>query len=143
MQFIGQTHLLRVPLDRPDVDTDTLQRLFEEAYFRRFRVELPEIRANLVNANCSVIGARPEIDLATLIAQEERKATVHEAQITRRPVFFHDWHETPVYWRDHLPADARLTGPAVIQQMDTTILIEPGDRVTTDAGGNLIVEVAR
>ncbi|GHF51385.1 hydantoinase/oxoprolinase family protein [Seohaeicola zhoushanensis] len=143
MQFIGQTHLLRVPLDRPDVDTDTLQRLFEEAYFRRFRVELPEIRANLVNANCSVIGTRPEIDLATLIAQEERKATVHEAQITRRPVFFHDWHETPVYWRDHLPADARLTGPAVIQQMDTTILIEPGDRVTTDAGGNLIVEVAR
>ncbi|MFC4670202.1 hydantoinase/oxoprolinase family protein [Seohaeicola nanhaiensis] len=143
MQFIGQTHLLRVPLDRPDVDTETLQRLFEEAYFRRFRVDLPEIRANLVNANCSVIGTRPEIDLATLIAPEERKATLQEAQLTRRPVFFDDWHDTPVYWRDHLPADATLTGPAVIQQMDTTILIEPGDRVTTDAGGNLIVEVAR
>ena len=33
--------------------------LFEKAYFARFSVELPEIRANLVNLNTSVTGVRP------------------------------------------------------------------------------------
>ena len=141
MQFIGQTHLLRVPLDRPDVDRETLQRLFEEAYFRRFRVELDNIRANLVNANTSVIGTRAELDLSTLIDPAERKATLAEAQTDRRPVFFDDWIDTPVYWRDYLPVGFDLTGPAIIHQMDTTILIEPGNRAKGDADGNILIEI--
>jgi len=147
MQFQGQTHLLRVPLERPDVDTDTLQRLFEEAYFNRFRVALSDIRANLVNANCSVIGARAELDLSALIDPAERKPTLDDALLSRRPVWFAagdsggGWHDTPVYWRDHLPAGFTLTGPAIVQQMDTTLLIEPGDRATGDADGNIIVEI--
>ena len=147
MQFQGQTHLLRVPLERPDVDTDTLQQLFEAAYFNRFRVALSDIRANLVNANCSVIGARAELDLSALIDPAERKPTLNDAILSRRPVWFATgdsgggWHDTPVYWRDHLPAGFTLTGPAIVQQMDTTLLIEPGDRATGDADGNIIVEI--
>ncbi|MBC6416611.1 MAG: hydantoinase/oxoprolinase family protein, partial [Rhodospirillales bacterium] len=59
MQFVGQSHLLRVPLETPTPDRATLRRLFENVYFKRFRVELAEIRANLVNVNTSVIGLRP------------------------------------------------------------------------------------
>ena len=51
------------------------------------------------------------------------------------------WADTPVYWRDHLPDPARIEGPAIIEQMDTTILIEPGDVATGDGGGNLIIAV--
>ncbi|MFN3146504.1 MAG: hypothetical protein ACE368_15275 [Paracoccaceae bacterium] len=51
--------------------------------------------------------------------------------------------ETPVYWRDRMPADFELTGPAIVEQMDTTLLIEPGDRARGDAHGNILVEVAR
>jgi N-methylhydantoinase A len=58
-----------------------------------------------------------------------------------RQVWFGGWVDTPVYWRDHLPHDLRLSGPAIIEQMDTTIIIEPGCTVTSDADGNLIVEV--
>ena len=141
MQFIGQTHLLRVPLERPDVDRETLQQLFEAAYFRRFRVQLDNIRANLVNANTSVIGTRAELDLSTLIDPAGRRATLAEAETDRRPVFFDDWTDTPVYWRDHLPAAFTLDGPAVIQQMDTTILIEPGNRAQGDADGNILIEI--
>jgi N-methylhydantoinase A len=36
-----------------------------------------------------------------------------------------------------------LHGPAIIEQMDTTIVVEPGCRVTSDADGNLIVEVGQ
>ncbi|MEX5729091.1 N-methylhydantoinase A [Rhodovulum iodosum] len=142
MQFIGQTHLLRVELDGPETDPDTLRRKFAAAYFARFRVELGEGRAAIINANCSVIGAREGLDLSTLIAPEGRKATLDQAQTGTRPCHFDGaWHDTPVYWRDHLPAQFALTGPAIVEQMDTTILVEPGDRADPDAEGNLIVTI--
>ena len=139
MQFIGQTHVLRVPLPGPTPTRDELQSLFEAAYFQRFRVQLPEIRANLVNVNTSVIGRRPEIDLSLLIDSANRKASLGEAQTGVRTVWFDGWHETPVYWRDHLPLHAAITGPAIVEQMDTTILIEPGDVAVQDLDGNIIV----
>ena len=142
MQFQGQTHLLRVPLDGPEITRDALRARFEEVYFARFRVELAEIRAAVVNANCSVIGARPPLDLSTLIDPAGRRATTEAARTGIRPVYFDGtWHDTPVYWRDHLPLDAVLQGPAIVAQMDTTLLIPPGDRAEGDAQGNLIVTV--
>jgi N-methylhydantoinase A len=139
MQFVGQTHLLRVPLSSPTPTIDELQARFEEAYFNRFRVELSDIRASLVNINTSVIGRRAEIDLSLLIEADGRKATLAEAQTGSRKVWFDEWVETPIYWRDHLPSDAVLHGPAVIEQMDTTIIIEPGDVGTQDRDGNIII----
>ncbi|MCB1446528.1 MAG: hydantoinase/oxoprolinase family protein [Rhizobiaceae bacterium] len=141
MQFIGQTHLLRVPLDGPTPSVEELQRRFEEAYFNRFHVELKEIRANLVNVNTSVIGRRAEIDLSRLIDPAGRKATLADAQTGARSVWFGEWLETPVYWRDHLPADAAIPGPAIVEQMDTTIIIEPGDHATQDRDGNIIIAI--
>jgi len=144
MQFIGQTHILNVPLPSAAVSGALLQTLFEEAYFARFRVDLPEIRANLVNLNTSVIGVRPEVDLSRLIDPAGRGATLDEARRTVRPVWFDgDWIDTPVYDRERLPLDAAFSGPAIIDQMDATTVIEPGDRVRSDADGNLIVEVGR
>ncbi len=109
MQFVGQTHLIRVPLPHPRPTREELQSLFEAAYFARFRVELATIRANLVNLNTSVIGHRPELSLATLIDPSARRPTLAEARTAIRPVRFGGaWHDTPVYWRDHLPRDRRL-----------------------------------
>jgi N-methylhydantoinase A len=141
MQFIGQTHLLRVPLPGPRPTRDGLQALFEAAYHARFRVELPTIRANLVNLVCAVTGRRPAMDLSRLIDPAGRRDTVAAARTGMRPVWFGAWHDTPVYWRDHLPADARLAGPAIVEQMDTTLVLDPGDRLETDAQGNLIITV--
>ncbi|TPW30615.1 hydantoinase/oxoprolinase family protein [Pararhizobium mangrovi] len=141
MQFIGQTHLLRVAISGPTPTRAELQRAFEEAYFARFHVDLPQIRANLVNVNASIIGRRGEIDLSMLIDPDGRRSTLEDAQTEIRRVWFDGWRETPVYWRDHLPADATITGPAIIEQMDTTIVIEPGDRAGQDADGNIIIEL--
>ena len=66
MQFQGQSHILSVPLDTATPALDELQRLFEAAYWKRFEVELPEIRAVLVNLHTAVLGRRPGIALATL-----------------------------------------------------------------------------
>ncbi|MQB40340.1 hydantoinase/oxoprolinase family protein [Rhizobium sp. ICMP 5592] len=141
MQFIGQTHLLRVPLPSAMPTRAELQARFEEAYFNRFHVELPEIRASLVNVNTSVIGRRTEIDLSMLIDAAGRKAMLAEAQTGTRSVWFDGWRETPIYWRDHLPIKASISGPAIIEQMDTTIILEPGDVATQDDDGNIIISI--
>ena len=143
MQFQGQTHLLRVPLPDATPDRATLQSLFEAAYFARFQVRLPEIRANLVNINTSVTGIRPELDLSLLIDANGRKGTCDAAQNgTRRVWFAGGWvADVPIYWRDHLPLDAAFDGPAIIEQTDTTIVVTPGDRVTGDDDGNLLITV--
>jgi N-methylhydantoinase A len=144
MQFVGQTHLLNVPLPSAEVTRDQLQTLFEAAYFSRFRVKLPEIRAALVNLNTSVIGVRREVDLSTLIDPAGRAAMLSDALVETRPVWFDgDWIDTPVYARERLPLDAAFEGPAILEQMDATTVIEPGDRVTSDADGNIIIEVKR
>jgi len=144
MQFLGQTHILNVALPSAEVSRAVLQDLFEKAYFARFRVELPEIRANLVNLNTSVIGVRPAVDLGRLIDPDGRAATLGEARRETRPVWYDGaWLETPVYLRGRLPLDAVLHGPAIVEQMDATTVLEPGDVARGDADGNILIEVGK
>ena len=142
MQFVGQTHLLRVDLDFPTPSTNELRAAFEDAYFKRFKVDLQEIRVNLVNINTSVVGRRSELDLSTLIDPKGKKLWLSEAETGYRRVFFNsEWHRTPVYWRDHLPSNLQLKGPAIIEQMDSTTVLEPGDYAECDDDGNIIITI--
>jgi N-methylhydantoinase A len=142
MQFQGQSHMLTVPLQHIDVSVTDLRAAFEAAYWRRFGVELPEIGAVLVNLHTAVIGRRPSIDLQTL-TRGDKARDVAGATVGRRQVWFEQggWRETPILSRDLLPADARFDGPAVIEQLDTTIVVEPGNKVTLDPLGNLVLEI--
>jgi N-methylhydantoinase A len=141
MQFQGQSHILSVGVDRPDIGVAGLHEAFAAAYWRRFGIELAEIPPVLVNLHTAVIGVRPEISLAALAATG-RAPTLAAAQVGERRVWFTDgWHQTPVYARDRLPGDVALEGPAILEQLDCTTVVEPGDRVTQDALGNLLVAV--
>jgi N-methylhydantoinase A len=142
MQFIGQTHLISIPLPSQDTSREEIQRIFEAAYFDRFQVELPEIRANLVNLKTSVIGLRPEFDLGRILDASLRSASVDEAADGERPVWFDgEWHATTIYARDRLPIGGEFIGPAIVEQMDTTIVIEPGNSVEVDRDGNLLIRI--
>lgn len=142
MQFRGQTHLIRVPLASPDVTRAEIQAAFEAAYFHRFQVRLPEIRAVLVNLVTSVIGRRRAFPLSALLDASARAGTVEGAVIGERQVHADGrWWDAKVYSRDALPIGAAVTGPAVIQQIDATTVIEPGAVATVDAIGNLRVRV--
>jgi len=141
MQFQGQSHILPVPIGSPAITLDELRAVFAAAYWKRFGVELPEIRPVLVNLHTAVIGKREAVSLRA-IASSSPKATLAEARRTTRPVWFDaGWVDTPVYVRDHLPFDARFAGPAIVEQLDCTTVVEPGNRVEIDAIGNLIVSV--
>ena len=139
MQFQGQTHLLPIEIEDPGIAREALRERFAAAYWRRFEVALPEIRPVLVNLHTAVIGKRRPIDLAAL-AGTAQKASLAEAAVAERPVWFAEgWRATPVYRRDLLPLGATFRGPAIVEQLDATTVIEPDDTVEIDRWGNLVV----
>ncbi|WP_395708306.1 hydantoinase/oxoprolinase family protein [Reyranella sp.] len=141
MQFQGQSHILSVAVDSPAIGIEGLRKAFAAAYWRRFGIELPEIPPVLVNLHSAVIGERPEISLAAL-AGTDRASTLAASQTGERRVSFSDgWHQTPIYARERLPRDAAFEGPAILEQLDCTTVVEPGDRVTQDEIGNLLIAV--
>ncbi|MCX7355575.1 MAG: hydantoinase/oxoprolinase family protein [Alphaproteobacteria bacterium] len=142
MQFQGQSHVLTVPLAGPEVTREGLQEAFEKVYFSRFEVRLPEIRAMLVNLRTAAIGKRKMVSLKALVDTAAHGKTLKDAHTETRKVWFDGgWHDTPVYFRDRLPAKAKFPGPAIIEQLDTTTIVEPDNTVEMDDYGNLIVTV--
>ena len=141
MQFQGQSHILTVAIGDLNITLEQLRVAFEAAYWQRFGVELSEIRPVLVNLHTAVIGKRKTVDLRS-IAASTPKATLKEAETSRRQVWFDGGRvDTPVYRREWLPEGVELIGPAIIEQLDCTTVIEPGNRAALDAIGNLIVTV--
>ncbi|HEY6981401.1 hydantoinase/oxoprolinase family protein [Reyranella sp.] len=141
MQFQGQSHILSVAVDRSDLGVEGLHKAFAAAYWRRFGIELSEIPPVLVNLHTAVIGVRPHIDLG-LLAASERAPTLKAAQVGERRAWFNDgWRQTPIYARDKLPLDASFEGPAILEQLDCTTVVEPGDKLRQDELGNLLITV--
>jgi N-methylhydantoinase A len=138
MQFAGQTHVLTIPIARTDFTRDDLAETFERAYRERFGVELREMRALVMSLRTAVIGRRHPLALQGLGG-----AAVPAGESGRRPVWFAagGWHDTPIFRREHLAAGATLTGPTIVEQLDATTVIEPGDRARVDALGNLEIAV--
>ena len=147
MQFQGQSHILSVPLETATPTLEELQALFEHAYWKRFEVELPEIRAVLVNLHTAVLGRRPGIALATLAggggtgdgAGERHAGCSIDGRRTVR--FPSGRRTTPILRRESLGPESTLEGPAVIEQFDTTTVLPPKYRAAVDDAGNLIVDV--
>ena len=142
MQFVGQTHILSVFLPTYDLSHEVVQSAFDEAYYGRFRVRLPEIRAQIVNVKTTVMGRRTDICLDGLIDASGRVESLEMAQNGARPVWFNgDWQNTKIFNREALPLSAKIKGPAILEQMDTMVLIEPGDEAISDKNGNILISL--
>ena len=142
MQFQGQTHILNFPVQEIRLSRESLQSAFEKAYWERFGVELPEIRAVLVNLHTAVIGRRKPVPLAALMSAKDQMEKIDDCRTGSRRVWFETgWKETAVYKRELLPVKAKFNGPAVIEQLDTTIIVEQENQVEVDLNGNLIISL--
>ena len=133
MQFVGQTHVVRVPLENGPPGREALRALFERVYRGRFRVELAEIRARIVNANCSVIGRRAPIYLSVLIDTGGGKRS---APVKRREVIFDGWARHPGLPARTVPAGARDRRAGHRRAARHHDRDAPGDRVAVDEDGN-------
>ena len=138
--YRGQSHVFRVPVESPGFSIDAVREAFAKLYLERFDILLPEMQPILVSLRSTVLGVRPPIDVG--LAGETVEASLEAARIDSRPVHVGGaWNDTPIYRRERIPAGAVLEGPAVIQQLDTTILVEPGSEARIDPMGNLVVSV--
>ena len=142
MQYQGQSHILRIALDSGTITREDMQTVFEEAYFNRFSLHLPEINAVLVTLHTAVIGRRGEVALSALMDPDKRVPDIVAAETGRRNVWFPGgWVETPIISRDALPLSTVFSGPAILEQLDTTIVVEPGNEIEIDLSGNLLINV--
>jgi N-methylhydantoinase A len=140
MQFQGQSHVLGVNLPNAEVTIDQLRDLFAQAYWRRFHVELPELLPVLVNLHTAVIGGHPVLPIDAI--QPANAGAANKAE--KRSVWFEGkWMETPVYQREQLARNFEFSGPAIIEQLDATTVVEPADRARIDSCGNVIIQIGR
>ena len=51
------------------------------------------------------------------------------------------WYETAIYERARLPVGPYVEGPAIIQEMSSTTIVEPGQRLRVDGSGTMLIEV--
>jgi len=64
-----------------------------------------------------------------------------QAALGSRTVWFDGaWHDTPVYDRSRLPAGARFTGPAVVEEGGATTIVPPAWAATVLEYGELLLE---
>ena len=142
MQYEGQTHTERVRLKSARPNAAELSEQLRQAYLSRFGIDLGTFRPRLVNLRTSVAGIREPLDLQRIVSASHRPTSLEDARITQRRVWFDQgWGPCPVYERSKIPIGATFTGPAIVNQFDTTTVIEPGQRVEVDAYANLVVEV--
>jgi len=144
MAYVGQTHTVPVSLT---VETregrvqppgrDEIAAAFDAAYAATFGRLLKNGVRRILNLRSAVIGRRPKFDLETLAP----KGAGTTAPKATRPVHFGDrWHDTAIHDRLALPVGAVIAGPAILEQPDTTVLIEPGLVGRVDRFGNTIIE---
>jgi N-methylhydantoinase A len=136
MAYAGQIHSLRVTIEA-DWDGARLEQAFNDVYREKFGNTLVGIPVVMVILRTIAIGARSSAELPHSAAASDKPPmpTGH------RPVHFNKWYDTPVYQRSDLLPGMSFDGPAIVEQSDTTTVVEPAMGVVVDSKGNLLVKV--
>jgi N-methylhydantoinase A len=146
MHYLGQTHTVVVPLPSAanvqiDLTEDMVRAAFEASYSASFSRLLPGLPVRIQSLRVTAIGERLAFDAA--VFAPHAASSLGKAQLPSRPVWFDgQWRDTGVWARLDLPVGSNIAGPAILEQPDATIVLEPELTGRTDALGNLIVEVA-
>jgi N-methylhydantoinase A len=136
MSYLGQIHTLRVPID-PSWNLVRIVEAFEAVYQQEYGNTLGQIPTVLVGLKTSVHGVRRKPAALPSSDIEARPAIAR----ARRDVYFKKWMSTPIYDRRDLASGMVFDGPAIIEQADTTSVIEPGLHARVDAYNNILIEV--
>lgn len=144
MSYLGQTHTVDVaiPSDfkggKTDFDVKTILQAFETRYREVYGRPLVGIAIRVLNLRVSAIGRRPKFDLTLLAPGKD--GSLEQARTGTRQVWFDGaFHETAIYQRLPLPVGTEVEGPAILEQPDSTICIEPDLTGEVDRFGNLII----
>jgi len=140
--YHGQTHVMRMSVTSPGFDAKEVRTAFERVYRERFDVDLSEMRPMLVALRTTVIGRRASLAQSAGLSARNLRAAPPIPGASRSVYFGDEWRRTPIFARESLTAGDELAGPAIIEQLDATTVLDPGDRARVDALGNLIIAIA-
>src|SRR5262249_53452378 len=111
---------------------------FDQLYEHRYAHHSPDEPVEMVNIRLAMIGKRPKLAFPRLTASGATKPS-HQREVYltdgRKPI------PCPVYQRTTLAADARIAGPALIQEHGTTTVLFERDSCVVAPSGELIITV--
>jgi N-methylhydantoinase A len=147
MRYVGQEHAVTVELPIglfKSQDREGIKRRFDAVHETRYGYSAPGEKAEIVSLRSAVSGLlrKPAFEPITGGTAEPPDAafrgirTVYFAEVNRSV-------DTASYERRALLAGTRIAGPALIEEYASTTLVHPGDVVTVDPFGNLIIEIRR
>ncbi|MDO5630203.1 MAG: hydantoinase/oxoprolinase family protein [Paracoccus sp. (in: a-proteobacteria)] len=137
MRYVGQVHECTVEVDPFDITEDALDRLraaFHARHEELYTYSEPGSAVEIVNVESTLTGIVDKPGRFSIAAGKG----ADNAQIATRPMIFDasgQAQDTPVYDGDKLGAGDQVSGPAVIQEVTTTIVIEPGWTAELDESG--------
>jgi N-methylhydantoinase A len=142
MRYIGQGHEIVVPLPEralTEADATLLRASFEREYCALFSRIIPQAPIEILTWSLTVstapalARAAPAASGASFAAPEAGRRRIFDVE-TGIAV------EVPVYWRPALDPGARLAGPAVIAEDETTTMVTAGFDAHIDAQGCIVLE---
>jgi N-methylhydantoinase A len=137
MRYAGQNHEIAVGIPDPASATPgPLREAFEDRHRRLYRFALDR-PADFVTWRVTASLSPPAYRVA------EWRSGGDGARATGRVYIAGEWHDAAIVERERLAAGDRLAGPAVVQQMDSTVLVLPGDEAEVDRYGNLHIRARR
>jgi len=142
MRYVGQIHECTVEIDNFEINAETVERLkdgFHAKHEQLYTYSEKNTPIEVVNLESTLYGRvdRPELP------KMAPGASVEDAVKTRRPMIFSrdgTSVEAPVYDGSKLGAGAEIVGPAVIEEVTTTIVIEPGWHASLHESGSYILK---
>jgi N-methylhydantoinase A len=143
LRYVGQSFELILELKGEKLDETALAKLVAKFHHRHkdyYGYDMPGQPVEIVNLRLAVIAPRRSPRMETA---RQKRAALGEALLERRKVWFPNtgFVTTPVYDRERLPAQLRLAGPAIIEQMDATTVVPPKARVKIDSFGYVHMEL--
>jgi N-methylhydantoinase A len=140
MRYAGQNHELPVayPQERADAIRE-LARGFEQVHRQRYGYTLDEPMVAVTFR----LAARAAVPQASIGMEPPATTPLERARITTRDVWLgeqSDCRSCPVFDRAGLGPGHSIAGPAIVEQMDATTLILPGQNATVDPYLNIIIE---
>ncbi len=138
MMYQGQWRSLAVSVPSPLNDIGALVESFHREHEREYNFRRDETPVSIYRINVRAVGTVPKAGLA-----EHEPTGETPTPRTTRDVWFapETATSTPVWDREALPAGLTLPGPAVVEQLDSTVLIPPGSTAEVDRYLNIIIQV--
>jgi N-methylhydantoinase A/oxoprolinase/acetone carboxylase beta subunit/N-methylhydantoinase B/oxoprolinase/acetone carboxylase alpha subunit len=144
MKFLGQSDELLVsvsPGELKHAEMLDLGRRFSQEHLRAYGYEGNPSRIQIASLRITARGLRPKMSYAD-IGRQSMAEDRNEAPARRRAYFGPEagWKDAQVLQRSSLPKGS-VAGPAIIEQLDTTIMVPPNSTAKVDDFGNIVVSL--